>query len=837
MSMQQWNMHEAQAFAQIWRQGTEGIQGRTSLPLNSVQHRVCRTFETEDFAMDPQARLLQSDRALCCTALAITLWKYNWGLEEIVFGLQLRGTVYPLRVTIKPGMTVEEVQAQVAEMLEGYAEFAAYAMSHVMGCKNTLADLYSAIDCTLSFEEPQERHRFMLQLRPDDTGAGGIRATYGVEQLNAATVERLVGHYAQVLSQASAYPQRTVAEVDLLMPMEREQLLRHFNPPYVEADPEAVPVQLLFERQVAQTPHHTAVIFHGVPLTYEEVNRRANRLAHYLRQRGVHTEDKVGIMLERSHDMIIGVLGILKAGGAYVPIDPAFPQERCAYMLRNSGAVMAISEQSCCGKLEQLTTVIRLDDAAIAQCSSDNPAIVNHARQLAYVIYTSGSTGTPKGVMVEHSQIYSLLDWMQGEFRLQAGEWSVHRTNLTFDPSVWEMLWPLCTGGTVLLLTKEQGMDAHYLLSLMKENERIKMLFLPSSLVKTILYLLENQERDATITMPLYHFGAEPISMEVLKKSYAYLNGRIINTYGPTECTVFNTYYYVDRDDPRDIVPIGKPIRNNALYVLSPELELMPIRAVGEICIAGSNVSRGYIHDSERTAEKFVANPFGPGRLYRTGDLGRWLEDGNIEIIGRADNQVKIRGRRIEPSEIELAFIRYEGIHDCKVLVNGEEESKQLVAYVVLNEGAALSGLQLHLGRELPEYLIPPVIRILPRIPLTVNGKVDYAALAAIDKQDATEHEDRPSAEQEVEELGVIWFVIQTLAALLKLERPIRKDQSLTELGMNSLTFARMMAEIACEYPFDVDGVDATYDKFSTPNDVVSYIMRRMQQEGERTAI
>lgn len=837
MSMQQWRMHEAQAFAQIWRQGIEGLQGRTTLPLHSVGHRASTTFATERFTLEPEARLLQTDRALCCTALALLLWKYNWGLEEVVFGFQRRGAVYPVRVAVRPGATIAEVRAQVEELLEGYEEFAAYAVSEVMACQDTLAELYGAIDCVLSFEEAPMPHRFLLQLRPDDTGLDGMAATYCTEQLSAATIKRLMYHYVRALGQAAAYPQRTVAEVELLAPTERDQLLHQFNPPYVEAEAEAVPVQLLFERQAAQTPHHKAIVFNGVALTYEEVNRRANRLAHYLRQRGVQPEDKVGIMLERSHDMIIGVLGILKAGGAYVPIDPDFPQERCAYMLRNSGAVLAISERSCCAKLEMLATVIRLDDSALARCSTDNPERVNHARQLAYVIYTSGSTGTPKGVMVEHSQIYNLLDWMQGEFALQPGEWSVHRTNLTFDPSVWEMLWPLCSGGTVLLLTKEQGMDARYLLSLMKGNERIKMLFLPSSLVKTILYLLENKDRDATITMPLYHFGAEPISMEVLKRSYAYLDGTIINTYGPTECTVFTTYYYVDRDDPRDIVPIGKPIRNNALYILSPELELMPVLAVGEICIAGSNVSRGYIHDSERTAEKFVDNPFGPGRLYRTGDLGRWLEDGNIEIIGRADNQVKIRGRRIEPSEIELVFIRYEGIHDCKVLVSGEDEAKQLSAFIVLNEGADLSGLQLHLGRELPDYLIPADIRLLPQMPLTVNGKVDYAALAALAKTDPAGARDRQEEEAEVEELGVIWFVIQTLSAILKLDRPIRRDQSLTGLGMNSLAFARMMAEIAIEYPFDVDGMEATYDRFRTPNDVVGYIMRQLQQEREKEAI
>jgi amino acid adenylation domain-containing protein len=310
-----------------------------------------------------------------------------------------------------------------------------------------------------------------------------------------------------------------------------------------------------------------------------------------------------------------------------------------------------------------------------------NPEPVATGNNLAYVMYTSGSTGRSKGVMVEHRQVNNCIRWMQDKFNLSEKDITLQRTNLTFDPSVWEIFWPLYLGASIRIIDSYQGKDANFLIRLMSENEKpeLTMMYCPATLVNAMTYLLETRPVKPKLKLPWLIIGAEPISMETVKKFYSYFEGKIVNTYGPTECTINNTYYDLDPDDERAIVPIGKPIANNQIYILSKDLMPMPIKIVGEICIAGSSVARGYIHNREITARNFIDNPFGQGKLYKTGDLGRWLEDGNIEIIGRIDYQIKIRGYRIEPGEIETALKSHEDINDCIVVTHekGTKKSRQ----------------------------------------------------------------------------------------------------------------------------------------------------------------
>ncbi|HEX3044567.1 MAG TPA: amino acid adenylation domain-containing protein, partial [Bacillota bacterium] len=329
---------------------------------------------------------------------------------------------------------------------------------------------------------------------------------------------------------------------------------------------------------------------------------------------------------------------------------------------------------------EQSRQVIALDHLTeeIAAESVDNLPSIIQPENLAYVMYTSGTTGQPKGIMVEHRQVNNCLQWMQSELRLDSKAVVAQRTNLTFDPSVWEIFWPLSLGAQVRLMTAEQARDAGFLLNLMTENLDLTVMYCPASLLTGMSYLLNSMEPKPELKLPWLIIGAEPISMEVVKNFYRYFEGRIVNTYGPTECTINNTYYYLTEDDPRPVVPIGKPVANNQIYILSKDLQPMPLKLPGEIYIAGASVARGYIHNPEKTAVCFLSNPFGsPGysgnnrdsRLYRTGDLGRWLEDGNIEILGRVDEQVKIRGYRIELGEIEAAVSSYPGVQESVVIV------------------------------------------------------------------------------------------------------------------------------------------------------------------------
>ncbi len=300
--------------------------------------------------------------------------------------------------------------------------------------------------------------------------------------------------------------------------------------------------------------------------------------------------------------------------------------------------------------------------------------------QLAYVMYTSGTTGKPKGIMVQHSNVNNCIFWMDKEFGISEGDVVVQRTNLTFDPSVWEIFWPLYKGGKVKLLTTEQGRDAQFLIKLLEENNKtdeLKIMYCPASLISGMTYLLNSNKEKRALKLPYLFIGAESINMDTIKKFYKYFNGLIVNTYGPTECTINNTYYNLKPDDSHSIVPIGKPIDNNQIYILSKEMQPMPLKQPGEIYIAGESVTCGYINQPERTAEAFVDNLFGSGKLYKTGDVGRWLTDGNIEILGRIDNQVKLRGYRIELSEIENSLLTHEKIQNCAVVIRDIQTDRQ----------------------------------------------------------------------------------------------------------------------------------------------------------------
>ncbi|UCH95456.1 MAG: AMP-binding protein [Candidatus Aminicenantes bacterium] len=320
----------------------------------------------------------------------------------------------------------------------------------------------------------------------------------------------------------------------------------------------------------------------------------------------------------------------------------------------------------------------RLDDAMVTE-NCENPAPAASDANLAYVMYTSGSTGKPKGVMVEHRQVNNCISWMQDKFNLDQNAVIVNRTDLTFDPSVWEIFWPLYIGGSVKILDTYQRKDAEFLIRLMAEDTGLTMMYCPATLVNIMTYLLDTKTQKPRLKLPWLIIGAEPITMGVVKNFYKYFAGKIVNTYGPTECTINNTYYDLDRCDERSIVPIGTPVHNNNIYILDQNLRPVPLKMAGEICIAGNSVSRGYINNWEKTTGAFVKNPFGSGKLLKTGDIGRWLEDGNIEIMGRIDEQVKIRGHRIELGEIETVLSTHPAVSECVTVVLDNRESAKNV--------------------------------------------------------------------------------------------------------------------------------------------------------------
>lgn len=553
-------------------------------------------------------------------------------------------------------------------------------------------------------------------------------------------------------------------------------------------------IHQLFEAQAAQTPDNTAVEFNNEQLSYRELNARANKVAHYLRSLGVEPRSLVGIYVERSLKMIVGLLGILKAGAAYVPLDPSYPKDRLGFMLADARMKAVLSEQSLIAELPQLgpegMRIVSLDSEwqTIACASDENPFCEAEADDLAYVIYTSGSTGRPKGVQVLHRAVVNFLTSMRREPGLAPEDILLSVTTISFDIAALEMFLPLITGTRLVIASREVASDGARLL---EEVARCGATTLQATPATWRLLLAAGWQGDGRLHM-LCGGEALPrdLASEMLKRG-----GPLWNLYGPTETTIWSTAFQVKLDDKT--ILIGRPIANTQIYLLDERLESVPVGEAGELHIGGDGLARGYLNLAALTAEKFIPDPFSarPGaRLYKTGDLARYLPGGDIDCLGRIDHQVKIRGFRIELGEIEAALRTHPEVSEAVVIAaEVEPGDKRLVAYVVSSRAsrAVMPGeLRGFLSNKLPDYMIPSAIVRLDALPLTPNGKVDRKALPAPDLAQAERCEPHVAPRDPLEhQLTEIWE--QVLGV-----RPIGVRDNFFELGGHSLLAARMMGEV-----------------------------------------
>src|SRR5881394_1497453 len=506
--------------------------------------------------------------------------------------------------------------------------------------------------------------------------------------------------------------------------------------------PDNVTLQKLIEAQFARHASDTAVICDhdkvlGTPaLTCAQLNDRVNQLAHLLRAEGVRPGDIVALMVERSFAMIIGILGIVKAGGAYLPVSPDNPPDRIEYMLKDGGVKILLVNQKTANRIVFGGLTINLDDPDVYDGSTANPAILNKPQDLAYVIYTSGSTGKPKGVMIEHRSLVNRLDWMQRAYPIDERDVILQKTPYSFDVSVWELFWWALQGAKLCFLMPGGERNPLAIVETIQKHHVSVMHFVPSML-NVFLECLDG--KSASVLESLASVRRVFASGEALTSSHvrkfndiwgSKTGVRLTNLYGPTEATVDVSYFDCPSHNDFDIIPIGRPIHNNRLYVIK-DGQQAPIGEAGELCIAGIGLARGYLNNAALTDEKFTDNPVKPGeRIYRTGDIARWLPDGNIEYLGREDHQVKIRGLRIELGEIENTIQGYSGIADCVVTTKKYSESIiPIVAYIVCKQDVDPAALKQHLQRYLPEYMVPDHFERVSQIPLTPNGKADRKAL------------------------------------------------------------------------------------------------------------
>jgi len=506
--------------------------------------------------------------------------------------------------------------------------------------------------------------------------------------------------------------------------------------------PDQVTLQELIEARVRQHPLQPAVLcdhdrFWGTAvLGYAQLNERANQVAHLLRAIGVRPGEIVGIMMERSFAMLIGIFGIMKAGAAYLPLSPDDPADRIRYVLADAGVGIVLVHGATASKALQGVQVINLEQMDVYKGPTQNPVLVNKPGDLAYVIYTSGSTGKPKGVMIEHRSVVNRLHWMQSAYPLNRRDVILQKTSCCFDVSVWELFWWALEGATLCLLMPHGERIPQAIVETVKKHRVSVMHFVPSMLNVFLEYLDDKPAKvsEALASVCRVFASGEALSPRHVRKFNEIIGGntgaRLTNLYGPTETTVDVTYFDCPTEGELERIPIGKPIQNIRAYIIKDE-KLMPIGQAGELCVAGVGLARGYLNNPGLTNERFVENPAVPGeRIYRTGDVARWLTDGNIEYLGREDDQVKIRGLRIELGEIENTIRSYPGIVDCVVATKKYSESIILVvAYIVCKSDLDLEALKRHLQRYLPEYMVPGHFEKISQVPLTANGKADRKAL------------------------------------------------------------------------------------------------------------
>ncbi|HEY0602843.1 MAG TPA: amino acid adenylation domain-containing protein, partial [Herpetosiphonaceae bacterium] len=598
-------------------------------------------------------------------------------------------------------------------------------------------ELPSLVLNPLPIEYETTKFDLTLSMAEQEEGLVGS-LEYTTDLFAAETIGRMVSHFQTLLAGIVRDPSQRLAQLPLLTEAERRQLTVDWNMTQV-AYPRDRCIHELVAAQAARTPDAIALVYADTRLTYGELDRRANQLAHELQALGVGPEVRVGVCVERSLDLIVGLLGILKAGGAYVPLDPAYPAQRVAFMLADSAVPVILSQQRLVSNLPAHSGVVVCLDTDwehISRQRTDAPATAVVDNNLAYVIYTSGSTGLPKGVAITHQSAATFIQWALDTFsgadlaRVAAG------TSICFDLSIFEMFVPLSCGGTVLLI--DDGLQIPDLV-----EAEVTLLNTVPSVMAAVL-----RSGSVPSSVRVINLAGEPLSRALADGLYqAVPTTRVYNLYGPSEDTTYSTYTLVEPHETR-APTIGRPIANSQAYVLDTQMQPVPLGAVGELYLGGVGLARGYLNRPDLTAERFVPDPFGGlgSRLYKTGDRARYLSDGNIAFLGRIDHQVKLRGFRIELGEIEAALSRYPVVQEAVVLIREDQPGEQrLVAYVVPtadqrpapadaadpDRSSFVADLRAFVKQHLPDYMVPNAVVLLPALPLLPNGKIDRPALPA----------------------------------------------------------------------------------------------------------
>ena len=783
------------------------------------------------------------------TAFYVQLYRYT-NQTDILIGSPMRGrtgkefkeivgyfsNLIVLRVFVEENATFTELLAQVSKIVRQAQKHQDYPFSLLVEKLQPQRDPSRSPFCQVSFtwqaqtwceqkENLSPSQEPMLQMAPyllgHQRGADfdlslmvmeaaetfQLNWQYNTDLFEDTTITPMAGHFVTLLESIVENPQQPVSLLPLLTQREQHQLLVEWNNTKAEY-PSNKCIHQLFEEQVERTPDAVAVVFEGQQLTYNELNCRANQLAHYLQSLGVKPDELVGICVERSLEMIVGLLGILKAGGAYVPLDPDYPIERLSFMLEDAAVKVLLTQQELIDKLpEHQAQLICLDAdwTIISKLSKSNLINTVTSENLAYVIYTSGSTGLPKGTLIPHQGLVNYLSWCTQAYNVEQGTGTLVHSPLGFDLTITSLFSPLLVGNQVEILAEDQ--DVETLSNSLRHHSHLSLV----KITPAHLELLNQQlsPREAASRTMAFIIGGENLLGENIAFWQEFApETLLVNEYGPTETVVGCCIYQVPMGKYiSGSIPIGRPIANTQLYILDQNLQPVPIGIPGELYIGGAGLARGYLNRPELTQEKFIPNPFDnskvknqKSKLYKTGDLCRYLPDGNIEYLGRIDNQVKIRGFRIELGEIEAVLTQYPQVQSSVIIAREDTPgNKRLVAYIVPEKEATPTPNEMRqcLKEKLPEYMIPSAFVILESLPLTPNGKIDRRALPAPEQNyERTDKFILPR--NPIEEILVtIWTEV------LKVQQ-ISINDNFFELGGHSLLATQLISRIRTNLSIEI---------------------------------
>lgn len=698
-----------------------------------------------------------------------------------------------------------------------------FQVSFTLQMPPLLIDLPGITATPIEFDNGTSKFDLLAELWEED---GKVRGhfEYDTDLFDRSTIQRMIGHYQMILESVVANPNARIGELALLPTAERSQLVNGWNDTAVSY-PDTLCLHHLFEQQVAKTPDKVAVVFEDIELTYQQLNEEANQLAHHLQGLGVQPDQFVGICVERSLDMIMGMLGILKAGAAYLPMDPNYPQDRLAYMLEDTKAAVLVTHSHL---VQHLPTdgihVIQLDEEwdTISEQSTENPQSDVQPHHLAYIIHTSGSTGKPKGVQIPHRNVVNFLETMRQTPGLSADDTLLAITTLSFDIAVLELYLPITTGATLAIASSELTVDGPRMINALDEYGVTILQATPATWQMLIDAGWEGDKNLKALS------GGEALPRKLGDELLDRV-GELWNMYGPTETTIWSSVWQVtEKETP---ILIGKPIANTQMYILDKNLQPVPIGVSGELHIGGDGVARGYLNRDDLTAERFLPNPFtnNPAdRIYKTGDLARFMPNGDIECLGRLDFQVKVRGFRIELGEIEAVLVQHDSVRQGVVTAKEDASgTKILVAYVIPEGGVELDTavLRAHLAEQLPHYMIPSIFMAVSEYPLTPNGKVDRRALPDPDETAVISTEEFVPPRNETEaQLAQIWCDI------LQIEQ-VGIHNNFFEMGGHSLLAIQIISRIRDAYDIDI----SPRHIFDAPTiaDLALYILEQEAQDLE----